>query len=118
MDINSLLEYIEQNFRKTLYRMDYEILEDIAKQNYSEAAIKSAIDYCIEHNSDSTRYLQKVLQNQKKEEPKKTSWIDNEELVKEMLDAADRKFAREFYYQFCDSKEEAEKTIKELNLED
>ena len=118
MNINKLIEYIEQNFRKTLYRMDYEILEDIEKANYSEQQIKDAVAYCLEHNTDSIRYLQKVLQNQKKEEPKKTSWIDNEELVKEMLDAVERKFAREFYYQFCDSKEEAEKRIKELNLED
>lgn len=115
MNINSLIEYIEKNFRKTLYRIDYEILEDIEKANYSEQQIKDAIAYCLEHNTDSIRYLQKVLQNQKKEI--KTEWLDTE-TDKQPLDAADRKFAREFYYQFCDSKEEVEKRIKELNLED
>ena len=115
MNINSLIEYIEQNFRKTLYRMDYEILEDIEKANYSEQQIKDAVAYCLEHNTDSIRYLQKVLQNQKKEI--KTEWLDTK-TDKQPLDAEDRKFAREFYYQFCDSKEEAEKRIKELNLED
>ena len=116
MNINKLIEYIEQNFRKTLYRMDYEVLEDIEKQNYTEEQIKNAVAYCLEHNTDSIRYLQKVLRNMKTEEPK-TTWMDKTQ-DKELLDAEDKKFAREFYYQFCDSKEEAEKRIKELNLED
>lgn len=102
MDINSLLEYIEQNFRKTLYRMDYEILEDIAKQNYSEAAIKSAIDYCIEHNSDSTRYLQKVLQNTKQEKTKKISWLDNDNIKAVPLKSKELKEMGELMKQFME----------------
>lgn len=115
MNIDNLINYVEKNFRKTLYRIDFEILEDISKQNFSEEQIKNAVEICKQNNTDSVRYLQKVLQNTKQEA--KTEWLDTE-TNKQPLDAEDKKIAREFYYQFCDSKEEAEKRIKELNLED
>ena len=78
MNINSLIEYIEKNFRRTLYRMDYEILEDIEKANYSEQQIKDAVAYCIEHHVDSLRYLEKVLINMKQDKQviNKPSWLD------------------------------------------
>lgn len=92
MNINKLIEYIEQNFRKTLYRMDYEILEDIEKANYTEQQIKDAIAYCIEHNTDSIRYLQRVLQNTKIEVSKKTSWYEIQDEIKTVpLSAEERK---------------------------
>jgi len=115
MNIDNLINYVEKNFRKTFYRNDYEILEYISKQNFSESEIKNAVEICKQNNTDSIRYLQRVLQNQKKET--KTEWLDIE-VPKKLIDAEDRQLAREFYYQFCDSKEEAEKRIKELNLED
>ena len=90
MNINKLIEYIEQNFRKTLYRMDFEILENISEQNYSERQIIEAVKYCNEHNTDSIRYLQKVLLNQKQEV--KTSWLDKKQ-TKESLNAEDKKWA-------------------------
>lgn len=118
MNINNLIEYIEQNFRKTLYRMDFEILENISKQNYTELQIKQAVDYCKEQNVDSLRYLYKVLINMKQNETtiSKNKWLDDENIKSEPLDKEDKKWAREFYYQFCDSKEEAMKKIIKLNL--
>ena len=78
MNIDSLIDYVEQNFRTTLYGIDYEILESISKSNYSESQIKEAVNRCKENNTDSIKYLQKVLINMKQNNIsiQKPSWMD------------------------------------------
>lgn len=119
INLDMFINYVQENFRKNLYPMDYEILQNIANENKKEDIIK-AINYCKEKKIDSIKYLQRVLTNKFYEEEKEIldnpKWL-TEEIITEPLSKEDRQFARDYYYQFCDSKEEAEKRIKELGLE-
>lgn len=119
INLDMFINYVQENFRKNLYPMDYEILHNIAKENKKEDII-NAINYCREKKIDSVKYLQRVLANKSYEEDKEVldnpKWL-NEEIITEPLSKEDRQFARDYYYQFCDSEEEAEKRIKELGLE-
>ena len=101
MNITKLIEYIEQNFRKTLYRIDYEILDDISKQNFSEEQIKNAVEICKQNNTDSVKYLQRVIQNTKTEETKKPSWYEIQDEIKAVpLSAEERKEMEELLKPF------------------
>lgn len=119
INLDMFINYVQENFRKNLYPMDYEILHNIAKENKKEDII-NAINYCREKKIDSVKYLQRVLANKSYEEDKEVldnpKWL-NEEIITEPLSKEDRQFARDYYYQFCDSEEEAEKRIKELGME-
>lgn len=113
--LEKLISYIETNYRSNLVPIDYEILKEISEK-YKSKEILKAIQYCKKQNSNSLRYLQDALS-------KKyygyfriiPDWM-NKTIELEKLSKADIDFVKEFYYQFCDSKEEAEKRIKEMEL--
>jgi len=113
------VEYIQENYRMHVNSKDYEMLETIAK-DYSAEEIMKAIEYSKSRGSDSLIYLQKVLKNKyyqvQKEEEKTPEWLDTE-IKCELIDEEDKEWARNYYYKYCDSNEEAEENIKKLNLE-
>lgn len=110
-----LVSYIEANYRSNLVPIDYEILKEISEKFKREEILK-AIQYCKKRKSNSLKYLYDALQKKYYGDcqlPPK--WMEKD-FTKEALNAECKIFAKEFYYQFCDSKEEAEKRIKEMEL--
>jgi len=111
MNINSLIDYVEKNYRRLNHRTDFEILENISNSDYSELHIKKAIDYCKDHHVDSLRYLEKVLINIKKgylsDKPEykvleKPSWLDLPEIKKVPLSYDERKELEELLEEFME----------------
>lgn len=86
-------------------------------QNVSDKDFVEAIKYILLNYSYFPRVdeMQKAIDIVTSEKNIKPEWKN---VKAEPLDTQDKKIAREFYYQFCVTKEEAEKRIKELNLED
>ena len=118
-NIHSLLKYIQENYRHVLLKEDFKIINSI-NDNFSNSEIIKGIEYCLSRKTNSLKYLEKTLKNKYYEtvEPL-PSWL-NETTVSEPLTEDDTEWAnwsRDFYYKFCDTKEEAEKRIRENGLE-
>jgi len=115
---DDFIDYIQKNYRMHLNSKDYEMLETIADA-YNAEDIMKAIEYSKNRGSDSLIYLQDALKNKyyqdKKQEEKGPEWLDNK-VQKEPLDEEDKEWVRNYYYKYCDSKEEAEKLINAFNL--
>ncbi len=117
---DKFVDYIQKNYRMHLNSRDYEMLQAIA-DDYNADEIMKAIEYSKNRGSDSLIYLQDALKNKyyqsQKEEEKGPDWLEKE-VKKEPLDEEECEWARSFYYKYCDSKEEVEKRIEELGLEE
>ena len=116
-DKQKFFNYIQENYRSSLNSIDYDILTDIA-ENYSSPEIIKAINYCKAKSSNSLMYLKDALNKKYYELDIKAirpDWMDKE-IKEKPLTEEDIIFAKEFYYQFCDAKEEAERRIKEVGL--
>ena len=115
VNLEKLISYVEANYRSNLVPVDYEILKEIS-ETYKSAEILKAIQYCKAQKSNSLKYLQDALSKKYYGEIQIIpEWMDKA-VKKLMLNGDDKTFAKEFYYQFCDNKEEAEKRIKEMEL--
>lgn len=115
VNLEKLISYIETNYRSNLVPVDYEILKEISETYKSEEILK-AIQYCKKQNSNSLKYLQDALSKKYYGDFQTVPDWMNKTIEIEKLSKADIDFVKEFYYQFCDSKEEAEKRIKEMEL--
>lgn len=113
--LEKLISYIETNYRSNLVPIDSEILKEISEK-YKSKEILKAIQYCKRQNSNSLRYLQDALSKKYYGDFQIVPDWMNKTIKVEKLTKADINFVKEFYYQFCDSKEEAEKRIKEMEL--
>lgn len=115
VNLEKLISYIETNYRSNLVPIDYEILKEISEKYKSEEILR-AIQYCKKQNSNSLKYLQDALSKKYYGDFQTVSDWMNKTIEIEKLSKADIDFVKEFYCQFCDSKEEAEKRIKEMEL--
>lgn len=118
INITKFINYIQTTYRTRISAIEYEKLMNIAKE-YDREELLQAVDYCKNKGTDSINYLEKTLANKYYksnlgiELPK---WCD-EELIAQPLDEEEKEWARNFYYKYCDSVEEAEARIKENCLE-
>lgn len=115
VNLEKLISYIETNYRSNLVPIDYEILKEISEKYKSEEILR-AIQYCKKQNSNSLKYLQDALSKKYYGDFQTVPDWMNKTIEIEKLSKADIDFVKEFYCQFCDSKEEAEKRIKEMEL--
>lgn len=115
VNLEKLISYIETNYRSNLVPIDYEILKEISEKYKSEEILR-AIQYCKKQNSNSLKYLQDALSKKYYGDFQIVPDWMNKTIEIEKLSKSDIDFVKEFYYQFCNSKEEAEKRIKEMEL--
>lgn len=113
--LEKLISYIETNYRSDLVPIDYEILKEISEKYKSEEILK-AIQYCKKQKSNSLKYLQDALSKKYYGDFQMVPDWMNKTIELEKLSKTDIDFVKGFYYQFCHSKEEAEKRIKEMEL--
>lgn len=114
---DDFIDYIQKNYRMYLNSKDYEFLQEIS-ENYFADEIMNAIDYCKKKKSDSLIYLRDALSNKyyeeqgsKKIEPR---WL-NQEIVPELkLTKKDKVFVKYFYHKYCDTEEEYQEKIKNI----
>lgn len=113
VNLNRLIDYVQENYRKLTGGRDYELLQTIA-DTYPAEEIKQALDYCKEKKTDSLIYLQDALRHKyylSKPKPNEPSWL-NETFEKEPLDEKDIAYFKEHFKQFCDTEEEYQELLK------
>ena len=87
-------DIIQKNYRSVLNVTDYQIIEQI-ESKYSLEQVNDAINVAKKCNTDSLRYLVKVLESKLIKENKTPDWL-NKEIVNEKLTNEDIKIKEDF----------------------
>lgn len=87
-------DIIQKNYRSVLNVIDYQIIEQI-ESKYSLEQVNDAINVAKKCNTDSLRYLVKVLESKLIKENKTPDWL-NKEIVNEKLTNEDIKIKEDF----------------------